>query len=673
MSSAPVAGGWGSAADLSAARQPLRVAPQIAVAVWVSLCFVFAAVNRTFLPDKYFADSDHLQGLALTATGPSPDSFITMAWLYRSVGGFAAPVVTQLITLALFFALVFRCAGWLEIARFGPTELVLFCFGGAEAAIYLAQYSKESLVVLIVLALAALPRALWGDVLFLALACGYAYLIRNYWFIIAVLYVAFRLLLRTRKPSRLVPLVALAMLAMALGTSVALGVNLNSFREAVAQTNSLYATTAIQDYLPVAGPFGGAANALCTLVLLIVPVPLLFAGSPVYLVFAGLMTLLWLTLFAVVRTGMRGGWFRTDTRLSRAVSLLLAMVVAQAVFEPDYGSYIKHLTPLLPLFFAPLLAWRKARGTARPARTVRTARQPGRTGKTIMSLSTILRAVLRSWYITVPGLLVSLIIAAAVFSLIPTQYTSSGVAVLVQQKKPLPASAANPLLAGDGSLNTTNLTLIEALNTGAVKQQLGVPDGGTDSYTVTNVGSSTVADGTDHPFLYITARSTDAQRSADIVASVLSQARQDLSSRQTEVRVPQQNQIKLQSVVDATAPKPVLVTKFAFSGAVLALGLILSCIGACTVYTRGRQRPAGPGRAGPLAPAPYRPAGPGGYRQMPPGWDRPGLDQRTYPGLPGTDHRAALRPGPRPIQAGDTAPPGGADLPFPDRWVGSGN
>jgi hypothetical protein len=285
-----------------------------------------------------------------------------------------------------------------------------------------------------------------------------------------------------------------------------------------------------------------------------------------------------------------------------------------------------------------------------------------------MSLSNIPRAVLRSWYVTVPGVLVSLIVAGAVFGLVPVQYTSSGVAVLVQQKKPLAASAANPLLAGDGSLNTTALTLIEALTTGAVEQRLGVPDGGSDTYTVTNVGSSTVADGADHPFLYITARSDDAQRSADIVAGVLEQARQELSTRQSDVRVRQQNQIKLQSVVDPTTPKAVLVTRFAFSATALVLGLILTCIAAGVTYsragTRAQRRPNGAELLRPMTPGPYHP---GGYRPTAPGWDRP------HPGRGGIDHRATLRPGPRPIQPGTTTQRSPAEVPYPDHWIGSGN
>jgi hypothetical protein len=351
-----VADGWNLDEDTSPRWR--QVLPQIVVAVWLPLCFAFASLNQSLLPEKYFADSKNLEGLALTATGPSADSFVTTAWIYRALGGLEYPVLTYLVTLALFFILVFRCANWTDISRFSLIETALFCFCGIEAAIYLAQYSKESLVLLVVLALVVMPRPAWGDILFMVMACGYALMIRNYWFLIAVAYAAFRLLLRSRNPYRIPIFVVIAMVCMAFGTAVALGVNLNSFREVVSQTNSLYAQTAIQDYIPVTGPLGGASNALCTLLLLLVPIPLAVSGSPVYLAFAVVMAVLWITLLMVVRTGMRNGWFVFDVRLARAVSLLLAMVTVLAVFEPDYGSYIKHLTPVLPLFFFVLRARR---------------------------------------------------------------------------------------------------------------------------------------------------------------------------------------------------------------------------------------------------------------------------------------------------------------------------
>ena len=336
-----------------------RLVPQIIVALWLPLCFAFAGANQQFLPDKYFADSKYIQSLAMVATGPSSDSFVTTAWIYRALGAFEYPPITQLVTVAFFFITAFSCAPWLEVSRFTLLEVLLFCFCGAEAAIYLAQFSKESIIVLVVLVLVVMPKTAAGDVPFVAIACIYAYTIRDYWFIVAALYVAFRFLLRLKKPVMILIFVVVALLCLAVGASVALGLSLNSFRQAVAQFNSLYANTAIQNYVPVKGPLGVAANDLCTLALLIIPLPLLRSSAPTYLAFAGLMTVLWINLFYVVYKGMRKKWFVLDVRLSRAVSMLLAMLVVQSIFEPDYGSYIKHLTPLLPLFFFVLRARRE--------------------------------------------------------------------------------------------------------------------------------------------------------------------------------------------------------------------------------------------------------------------------------------------------------------------------
>ncbi|HZZ46824.1 MAG TPA: hypothetical protein VFE65_08070 [Pseudonocardia sp.] len=338
-----------------------QVIRQLVVLVSVPLFVAFSAGKEDVLPDKYFADSHHIESLGLAASGPSADSFVTMAWLYRLAGAFDYPTATYLATLLLFFVVVFRCVSWIEIGRFGPLEMTLFAFCGAEASIYLAQYSKESVIILLALALMTVPERAYGDAMFVAVACGYAYLIRSYWFIVVVLFLGFRLLLRSRKTHRLPIFVAGALVALACAVKLAMGVDLNSFRAMVNESNALYAQSAIKDYIPVTGPFGGAVNALLTLVLLIVPIPLVVAFSPAYLVFGAIISVLWLSVLRVTVRGTRRGWFRADVRLSRAVSLLLAMLTVQAIFEPDYGSYIKHLTPLLPLFFLPLRALHEQR------------------------------------------------------------------------------------------------------------------------------------------------------------------------------------------------------------------------------------------------------------------------------------------------------------------------
>lgn len=197
-----------------------------------------------------------------------------------------------------------------------------------------------------------------------------------------------------------------------------------------------------------------------------------------------------------------------------------------------------------------------------------------------MSLSTILRTALRRWYITAPGVLLSLVIASTVFSSMHPKYTSSGIAVLVRQNKPPTANAINPALGSDGTLTTTTLTLLQALDTPTVRAELGLREG-VDDFTISNVGKATAVAGADHPFLYITTQSSSPEKSTEIVADVISAASQKLADFQNDFHVRPQNQIQVESVVDATPPKVVMNILFAVAGAALILGIVVTCIAAC--------------------------------------------------------------------------------------------
>ncbi|MFK0250303.1 hypothetical protein ACIQUM_36840 [Amycolatopsis azurea] len=324
------------------------------VVAWLPACFFFGLTSRSILPEKYFLDDHHIQSVMPTAEPNSPDSFIVMAWIFRALGAMGHPVVVQAVTMTTFFVVLFACAGWSTLSRFTIFETMIFCFCGFACAVYLAQYSKEALVLLLVFGLVVMPRAAFTDVVFVVAACLYAVTLRQYWFLVAGLYVTFRVLLRHARRPFWIPLTMFAaLLVFAVGVDVVQGAELNTFRESVAQfrVNSVNAQSAIQDYLPTSTPVLGAANAALTAVLLIAPIPLMLDFSFVYLGFSILIAALWLGPVARgVVHGIRRNWFARDVRMSRATSLLLAMVTVQAVFEPDYGSYIKHLTPLLPLF-----------------------------------------------------------------------------------------------------------------------------------------------------------------------------------------------------------------------------------------------------------------------------------------------------------------------------------
>jgi len=192
----------------------------------------------------------------------------------------------------------------------------------------------------------------------------------------------------------------------------------------------------------------------------------------------------------------------------------------------------------------------------------------------------------------IPGVLLSLIIASTVYSSMPPKYTSGGIAILVRQNNPMTPTSVNPVLGADGTFSTATSTLVQALNTPVVKAELGLTEG-VENFTIDNVGKDNAAAGYDHPFLYIATQSSNAQKSIDIVADVMSIASQKLARLQDDSHVRPQNQIKMESVVDATPPKAVMNILFAVAGAVLMLGIVVTCVVVCAwdalIVTRQRR------------------------------------------------------------------------------------
>jgi len=192
-----------------------------------------------------------------------------------------------------------------------------------------------------------------------------------------------------------------------------------------------------------------------------------------------------------------------------------------------------------------------------------------------MTLRNTFRVLLLKWYITIPGLLLSLALAGATFALAPPQYSSNAIAVLVQPKlvnKNAPTNS-NPLLNFDNSLSTTALILVQALDTPEAAASIGLYPGG-DSYTIKDVGDLTVGDQIVQPFLYIKSEASTPDGAAAIVDGVLGMAAQDLLDRQRSLKVLPQNSVQLNLVVPPSPPQPVLGIAIGATAAALLLGII---------------------------------------------------------------------------------------------------
>ena len=93
-------------------------------------------------------------------------------------------------------------------------------------------------------------------------------------------------------------------------------------------------------------------------------------------------------------------------------------------------------------------------------------------------------------------------------------------------KQSTPVNSINPAVGSDGTFTTTTSTLAQALDTPVVRVELGLNEGA-DDFTISNVGKASAPAGADHPFLYITAQSSNPQKSTEIVGDVVTVARKN--------------------------------------------------------------------------------------------------------------------------------------------------
>lgn len=196
-----------------------------------------------------------------------------------------------------------------------------------------------------------------------------------------------------------------------------------------------------------------------------------------------------------------------------------------------------------------------------------------------MAPTSIRDSLVARWHVTTWGLLLSCIVAAIVFSVIPPSYSSSGTAVLVEPK-PSGQLPANPLLGADASLTTITLILVQELSDPGTASEMGVPVDGPNSYSVKWGGSTAVTDAVQQPFITVVAWSPTASASESTVGTVLDKARQELAGRQKSLRVNTRSFIKLVDVVGPTRALPLRGKQLAAVGLAFFCGLAVTALSA---------------------------------------------------------------------------------------------
>lgn len=328
---------------------------------------LLAPVAHAHMPARFLLDSWHIQSVMHGNVSEAPrNSFNTVAAVYRSVGLGTSESLVGLVAILLFALAVFLATPFTEVSQYGIAAGFIYLFGFLCALAYLAQYSKEILTLSLVIIFLAKPNKKSSEFVFVGACLVYAAYIREYWFIVVALYLVWRVLLpRIRSWLALAALVLGVYIVLQIGSDVfahqplgAIRSQLNEYRS-TGQVESL-----ISSPIPMDGVVAGPA-AVLMLVLLMVPIPLALQGGLFHGVSAIVISALCICAvvgFVQARRRLRSAAGTTrDYLMLRGASLLLAFVMVQVVFEPDYGSYLKHLTPMIPVFLT-VVPIRQSRG-----------------------------------------------------------------------------------------------------------------------------------------------------------------------------------------------------------------------------------------------------------------------------------------------------------------------
>lgn len=327
--------------------------------------FLLALNRQTILPDRFLRDAETIRQLASQDwSAPLDPSYNSVAAVYRILGLDQSPTAAAIIGLAAgslpYLVTMVR-------ARTNPPDAIyiaVLALGIVLTAIYMGTYSKEVFTVPIVIALILMRTGKLRNLLIVSSMLLYAANFRTYWYLTVAELILLMAVWKFRARPRVIYLLAaLGVLTMSLAVFYVLGLQPDYFRDVVNVYREVGddVGTLISAYVNWPEPLGGTVNNLLNYVFLQFPVPLILKFSPYYLFIALVIGGIWAVFYrAMMALNARGEGGRRSSDAQIAL-FVLAFASTQALFEPDYGSALKHLTP-----FIPLILWLHASAKANP-------------------------------------------------------------------------------------------------------------------------------------------------------------------------------------------------------------------------------------------------------------------------------------------------------------------
>ena len=230
------------------------------------------------------------------------------------------------------------------------------CLWGIVRSFFLENLTKEIIVSVAVLSIlfSSLTRKYRGG--FFLSAVIYGVLIRPYWILFSLSWVGVCVMKKYVSRFTFFLMLFLFYLAVAMAIQLALGFPVSSIR---ASNNELRTAgeegskSLIVSWLSGSDFVSQALDSMIIFFRLSFPVELILLSGPGQVIFVALMIMTALLLFKVITsTDYKGA--PIETKPKELIAIPLAFLLVQGLFEPDFGSFARHFSMVVPVLFVGL-------------------------------------------------------------------------------------------------------------------------------------------------------------------------------------------------------------------------------------------------------------------------------------------------------------------------------
>jgi hypothetical protein len=252
------------------------------------------------------------------------------------------------------FCIVFWRTQYKHRGLIVPTATQVFfeCFAILMAAVYFGTYSKEFFQFFFV-TIAVVIFGRLGTLGLIGISISiiaYAHIFRTYWYIILAVYLLMYLLLRKGISFRrmlfgiilsTIILSFVLVVIYAFDTATNARVSVNRFRDSDTEANQTLIPQ-LFDNSTYGNIVASVFNMLSAQIMFLIPIPVLRHLS-VYHILVFLMLIAMVISYIIILRRIQGS---TSPIARHGVSIILAFFVGQSLFEPDFGSFLRHNTPM---------------------------------------------------------------------------------------------------------------------------------------------------------------------------------------------------------------------------------------------------------------------------------------------------------------------------------------